>query len=415
MRRLMVWLPEGSAQAARAAVRQHGAVSAVAVPASDGEQALDLFVLEVPNAAVGDVVGALQDLGDVTISFAPRGVLSLRPPHEEVPDVVADVAPRSPLEILLGGLQSIGSWRGFLSYAGIAGAVVWIGLTTNTTYLLVAAMLLAPFAGPAMNTAIATARGDRVLLRRSVIRYAASLATTIAVTALLSVVFQLEHATQLMVSTGNLSAAAVLLPLAAGAAGAVNLAQSERSSLVSGAATGMLVAAALAPPAAVVGMALAIGEWGMAGRTAFLLVLQLVGINAAGAAVFRLVGLGPRGARYPHGRPTVQRMATAATVVALAVLVTAQLATTSVLERSTLAQRAEELIAHEVERRDGLLLDAAARFPATGGLPDDTMLVVAYIQSDDDDSSAWGRDLEEVVETTLDARAVVSVTVVPPR
>ncbi len=40
-----------------------------------------------------------------------------------------------------------------------------------------------------------------------------------------------------------------------------NFVQSERSSLVSGAAVGMQVAASLAPPAGLVGMAIAIGRW----------------------------------------------------------------------------------------------------------------------------------------------------------
>ena len=123
------------------------------------------------------------------------------------------------------------------------GVVVWIGLFTNTIYLLTAAMLIAPFAGPAMNTAIATARGDWSLLRRTLLRYVAALAVTIAIAGTLSSILHQNTTTELMVATSNLSAVAVLLPLVADAAGALNLVQSERSSLVSGAAVGMLVAA----------------------------------------------------------------------------------------------------------------------------------------------------------------------------
>jgi uncharacterized membrane protein len=137
--------------------------------------------------------------------------------------------------------QSVGSWKGFLGYAAVAGFVVWIGLYTNTTYLLVAAMLIAPFAGPAMNVAIATARGDRQLLWRSIVRYFAALAVTIAVAAALSLILRQDIATSLMIERSQISSVAVLLPLAAGAAGALNLVQSDRSSLVSGAATGMYV------------------------------------------------------------------------------------------------------------------------------------------------------------------------------
>jgi hypothetical protein len=59
-----------------------------------------------------------------------------------------------------------------------------------------------------------------------------------------------------MVSISRISRVSVVLPLAAGAAGAIHLFQSERSSLVSGAAVSLLIAASLASPAGLVGMTL---------------------------------------------------------------------------------------------------------------------------------------------------------------
>lgn len=86
----------------------------------------------------------------------------------------------------------------------------------------------------------------------------------------------------------------------AGATGALNLSRSDRSSHVSGAATGMLVAAPLAPPAGTIGMASAIGEWDLVKSGVFILLPQLVGINLSGAVVFGLFGLTPKG-RATHG------------------------------------------------------------------------------------------------------------------
>ena len=207
-----------------------------------------------------------KDLPDLSFTLLPTGVMALHPPANAAAEQVTKVEERSPIEIFLSGLQSTGSWKGFLSYAALAGVIVWIGLYTNTIYLLVAAMLLAPFAGPAMNTALATARGDLQLLRQSILRYFAALSVTIAVTALLSWMLQQQYATNLMLDGSQISSVAVLIPLAAGAAGALSLIQSDRSSLVSGAATGMLVAASLAPPAGIVGMGAAIGRWDLVVR-----------------------------------------------------------------------------------------------------------------------------------------------------
>jgi hypothetical protein len=128
-------------------------------------------MVHISNREVEGFLEQLQDLPKVHITLIPTGVMALQPPASEAAQQVVNVEERSPIEIFLSGLQSVGSWRGFLGYAAMAGVVVWIGLYTNTAYLLVAAMLIAPFAGPAMNTAIATARGDYQLLGRSLLRY----------------------------------------------------------------------------------------------------------------------------------------------------------------------------------------------------------------------------------------------------
>lgn len=52
------------------------------------------------------------------------GVMALRSPPSEAPKQVKNVKECSPIEIFLGGLQSVGSWRGFLGYAAMAGFVV---------------------------------------------------------------------------------------------------------------------------------------------------------------------------------------------------------------------------------------------------------------------------------------------------
>jgi uncharacterized hydrophobic protein (TIGR00271 family) len=181
--------------------------------------------------------------------------------------------------------------QGFLSYAATAAVVAWVGLFTNTMPLLIAAMLIAPVAEPAMNLALATARGDFTLLWRTTARYFASLTVAVLVAWLMSELLVQQVATEQMVRASLVLSVAIILPLVAGAAGALNLAQSERSSLVSGAATGVLVAASLAPPAVAMGMAAALGQWNMAKSSLFVLLLQLVGINLSGALVFSLIGL----------------------------------------------------------------------------------------------------------------------------
>lgn len=382
MRQLTIRVPRGRGHEVAKMVHNHQGGSLSIQEATDGEHALQLVHLHVPNSEVEGLLDDLEAIPDAHIALQPRGVIALRPPVAQAPEQVLDVQARSPIEIFLGGLQSIGSWTGFLGYAAAAGVVVWIGLFTEVVFLLTAAMLIAPFAGPAMNAALATARGDGYLFRQSIFRYFAALAVTIIVAFLLSILLQQQIATGLMVQMSLLPSVAVLLPLVAGAAGALNLCQSDRSSLVSGAATGMLVAASLAPPAGIVGMGLAIGEMGMVVSGVYVLLLQVVGINVSGAIVFRLYGVSPRGARYKRGRKWISYASWLGAMGAGVALLTWQFSSEPDLVRSTQAQRATADVRSVVEDSGvAQLVQANAQFTRSNVANQNTMLVTIYVQS----------------------------------
>lgn len=302
MRQLLFWVRRDAESRALAVARDFNAQNVASWPANGGAGPTCLLLVHVPNERVDGLVEAMQGLTEGRLTLQPRGVIALEPPSIEAPQQVIEVTARSPLEITLSGLQSVGSWRAFLSFAAASGAVAWLGLWTDTVFLLTASMLIAPFASPAMNLAIGTARGDARHILRSLKRYAASLAVAIGMALLLSWASRQSVVTSQMTAAANQSAMAVLLPLVAGAAGALSQVQSERSSLVSGAAVGVLVAASLAPPAALIGMACAMGQWDLARVGLFLISLQLLGINLSGAIVFRLYGISPGQSSLPGGK-----------------------------------------------------------------------------------------------------------------
>ncbi|MCU0535163.1 MAG: TIGR00341 family protein [Hydrococcus sp. Prado102] len=381
MRQLLIQVPHGKGKEVLEIAQKYDGANLAQFEAIGSDGAIDMAIVHISNSKVEGLLGELQAFSGLRVTLIPRGVMPLQPPAEEAPQQVTSVEPRSPIEIFLAGLQSVGSWKGFLGYAAAAGVVVWIGLFTNTNYLLVAAMLIAPFAGPAMNVAIATARGDVTLLKRSLLRYFAALGVAIVIGWALSLILQQQVVTELMLATNSVSAVAVLIPLVSGAAGALNLVQSERSSLVSGAAVGMLVSVSLAPPAALVGMASAMGRWDMAINGLFLLLLQLVGINLSASLVFRTYGLSSRGARYGRGKKWVVPVALAVTVLSLVGLLTWQFFTTPNLQRSSIAQRANAEIQEVVnESRLAKLLEANVRFTAPNIESQNTLLVTLYVQ-----------------------------------
>ena len=380
---MLVRVPEGQGARVLEAAARHGAVNTSRwTAAGAGDERYEMVLVHVANAALGPLADALEEVPELHLSLLPAAALALRPPAAEVAEQTRDVTPQSPLEIYLGGLQSVGSWQGFLGYAAIAGAVVWLGLATNNVALLIGAMLIAPFASPAMNAAVATARGDGWLMAHAIARYAAALATTVGASALLTLVFRQRAATEQMVSIATISPAAFLLPLAAGAAGALALGQSQRSSLVSGAGAGLLVAASLAPPAGVIGMAAAMGRWDLTLEAAFLLALQFAGIGVSGTLVFRVLGLGPRGQRYPRGSRAGARAGLAVLVLAFGGLIAWQLASPApTLKRAGLQEQAREVVRSTLDAHPRLvLLETRAAFPRPRSGAGHPLVVRVYVQ-----------------------------------
>jgi uncharacterized hydrophobic protein (TIGR00271 family) len=381
MRQLIVKVPRGEGGEVLKLAEKHQGANLALIESGDQEKAWDLVFIHLDNREIGEFISELDSKPEVQVTLSPHSVLPMALPLSEVPDQIKNVRPRSPIEIWLNGLQSIGSWKGFLGYTLAASIVVWIGLYTDTIYLLVAAMLIAPFAGPAMNLAIGTATGDQRLIWRNLARYFSSLVLMILATAILSLMLGQRVATVTMVDTSKISSYALLLPLIAGAAGALNLSQPENNSLVTGTATGLLIAASLAPPAGLIGMSTAIQRYDMAVNGVFVLLLQLVGINLAGSLVFRLYGLKDKAIRYEPGGPVLFYVSLAVSAVGVAALLAWQFSSSPEFQRSTRSQQAVGEV-QEVVNDSNLadLIEANLRFTRPATDSPETLLGVVYVQ-----------------------------------
>lgn len=384
MRRLEVLAPSGKGREILDIARKYGGVNLSQVRSDTPDGPRDLSIIYLPNDRLEGFMGEADKIPDLRLTLQPSGVIPLYPPQRNIAPKAVEVTRLSPIEVYLSGLQSVGSWTSFLGYAAAAGIIVWVGLFTDTVYLLIAAMLIAPFAGPAMNAAIATARGDGRLLWQSLIRYCVSILLSIAIAVAMSIVFDQQMATNLMVSVSELSSTYLLLPVVAGAAGALNLTQSRHSSLVSGAAVGLLVAVSLAPPAGLVGMAAIIGRWDLVDNGIFALLLTMLGINLGGTIVLRLFGVTYRGARYTRGNRWIFLLMAGLTVLSIVGLLAWQFHNPPHLQKSTQEQRASALISDVVEQ-SGLayFLQANVRFAPSGTPENNLLLADVYVKKAD--------------------------------
>lgn len=332
MRQLYVRVPRGHWEEVLDLAGDLGAVNTARLEAETREE-WDLILLHIPNDAVDELLESLEALPDFRATLQPTGVLAFHHPGYGEAMPFADLSPRSPVEVLLQRrLQIPNAWV-FVTFAVITGAIVWIGLYEEIVYLLTGAMLVAPFAAPALNAGAATATGDTSLLIRSWGRYAVGVILTIAAAAVLTLISGLSVPTGLAIDVASLSTFVLLLPLAAGVAGSLFVLTTEEASTVSGAAVSMLVAAAIAPPAGVAGMALVTGEWSLLLSVGLVLVAQLVGINLVSAVVFRWYRMTPRRPAFTEGSSGIFAPVVAVTAIALVVLFATQLVMSSTLRQ----------------------------------------------------------------------------------
>jgi uncharacterized membrane protein len=405
MRHITLDVPSGKGHPIAEHARDQGALTASWWPVKDGKGEFDKVSLVIENRSVGPLLKKLEAFEGFSVLLYPHEVLIFDPPATHPPKELQDLQGRSPLEIFLLSLQSIGSWPTYLGYIAAGAVLTWIAFYTNSTYLLIAAMLIAPFAGPAMNVALATATGDTDLYRQSLARYFLGIIATTIFTGLLSFIFQQAVVTDLMTGVGHVSAAAALLPLVAGAAGAFNLIQSERSSLVSGTAVGMLVTASLAPPAALIGVAIVMQTWSLATNAVFQLVLQLVGINLGGSLVFRQRGLTPSLREYKRGKSRLFYISLGITIITLAALLLWQFTDPVRLERSSRATQATEIIREVIMDEDHVrLVSAEADFKSTQFYGENTLLADVYVECHPDGAGMTNPQLTSRLQRQLQLR-----------
>lgn len=399
MRQLILKAPEPARPEIEKAIAKHEARNTIELSSSDGVA----FLTYLPNRSVNNFLNSLSDIDGLQVSLHSSGAIPLYPPAEKAPEQAVDVEPKSSLEIFMEGIQSVGSWFGLVGYAVAAGIIVWIGLYTSTIHLLVAAMLVAPFAGPAMNAALASSAGEMSLLKNSVLRYLVAILTGVLVSLLLTFCFPLQSLTPLMEHISQISMMAVLLPLTAGFAGAINICQSERDSLVSGAAVGILVAASLAPPVGLLGISLYLWDVNVLVSNLFVIALQLLGIHLSATLVFYYYGkIDYKGVRFVKGRKWLRQIALVVVFAGLCLMLWGQFSEPPFLRKASRKTELNDAVEQVLTGMDKLqVVSHSAEF--TGRMKNDKAILRYEIEVIPAGEGISGEDLRSMVLAKLKA------------
>ncbi len=167
--------------------------------------------------------------------------------------------------------------------------VVAIGLLEDNVAVVIGAMVIAPLLGPNIALALATALGDTELIWKSLKTGAIGFFVALGLSVLIGKLWHLNFDSRELLARTDVGLDSVALALAAGAAAVLSISTGLPSVLV-----GVMVAVALLPPTATMGLMLGAGKWKLAVGAGLLLAVNVVSVNLSAKVTFLARGIKPR-------------------------------------------------------------------------------------------------------------------------
>lgn len=179
-------------------------------------------------------------------------------------------------------------WNYFLM-VGLSTVVAAIGLIENNVAVIIGAMVIAPLLGPNLAFAFGTALGDKSLMWQSFQASFAGAALAFVVSVLIGFAWPQPFYSEEILARTNVGLDGVALALASGAAAVLSLSSGTSTVLV-----GVMVAVALLPPTATMGLLIGGGKFELVIGSALLLAVNVVSVILAAKLVFLFKGIKPR-------------------------------------------------------------------------------------------------------------------------
>lgn len=177
----------------------------------------------------------------------------------------------------------------YLLLVVLSTVVAAIGLLENNIAVVIGAMVIAPLLGPNLALSLGSALGDLELMFQAVKTFVSGVLLVLTLSFSIGLIWpDALNSDELLLRTKT-GWDTIALALASGAAAALSLTTGLSSVLV-----GVMVAVALLPPAATIGLMLGGGNYSLAGGAALLLAINIVCVNLASKLVFLSKGVHPR-------------------------------------------------------------------------------------------------------------------------
>ena len=279
------------------AVVKHDVEDVIVLNSAQGDRAL-VRILVGPGPyqpLLDDLQQALAGEQDWRISLMPVEAAILSPEQaekeaEEAEKAVRKLASTLSREEMYEGLEAGAQPNWIFTVLVILSTIVAaIGLLSDHVAVVIGAMVIAPLLGPNLAFCFAMAIGDRPLLFKSVKANGLGLGLTLLISIAVGLLWPEALGGHELLSRTTVSYASIALALASGAAAVLSISTGVSTALV-----GVMVAVALMPPAATLGITLGAGRVDLAAGAFTLLAINVICVNLAAQVVFAIRGLAPR-------------------------------------------------------------------------------------------------------------------------
>jgi uncharacterized hydrophobic protein (TIGR00341 family) len=178
--------------------------------------------------------------------------------------------------------------RVYLGMVALSTVVAAVGLLNDSVAVIIGAMVIAPLLGPIIAQAMGTTLGDFSLMRLALRTNLAGLGLALVLSVLLGLFLQVSPLGPELTARTGIGLGDIAVALASGGAGALAFTAGVPTVLV-----GVMVAVALLPPLAALGLLLGSGYLLPALGAGLLLITNIICVNLAAVVVFWIQGVRP--------------------------------------------------------------------------------------------------------------------------
>ncbi|UII56835.1 TIGR00341 family protein [Cytobacillus spongiae] len=164
-------------------------------------------------------------------------------------------------------------------------SVATYGLLSNSTAVIIGAMLIAPLMNPILGGALALITGNNRLLRVTIKAELIGAMIAIVLSTLLTLFLPVAVLTPEVLARTEPTLIDLIIALASGAAGTYAICYRAGATL-----PGVAIATALMPPLCVVGISIAKQEFHLAGGALLLFFVNMLAIHVIGILIFKIAG-----------------------------------------------------------------------------------------------------------------------------